>query len=119
MTRRNLNLYSLRPRVSASPRWRLSERPVLHRAKAVFPITQPAIVNGAVAVAEGVILDVGPFQSLRRQWPEAQICEQDETAMIPALVNSHAHLDLSALAGQVQAKGGMAEWIRGLSCGPS
>lgn len=113
MTRKNVNLYSPRPRVPQSPRQTRS-RPVLHRARLVVPVTQPAIENGAVAVAEGVILDVGPFQSLRRLWPEAQLCEQDETALIPALVNAHAHLDLSGLAGQVQANGGMAQWIRGL-----
>jgi cytosine/adenosine deaminase-related metal-dependent hydrolase len=113
MTKKNINLYSPRPRVFQSPRQTRS-RPVLHRARLVIPITQPPIEDGAVVVAEGRIMDVGPFPLIRRQWPEASARDHDETALLPALVNGHAHLDLSALAGQIQSKGGMAEWIRSL-----
>ena len=113
MTRKNINLYSPRPRGPVSTP-RRDSRPILHRARLVVPISQPAIEDGAVVVAEGTILDVGPFPLLRRQWPEAPARDHDDTALLPALVNGHAHLDLSALAGQVQPKGSMAEWIRSL-----
>jgi cytosine/adenosine deaminase-related metal-dependent hydrolase len=113
MTKRNINLYSPRPRVPQSPRPTRS-RPLLHRARLVIPITQPPIEDGAVVVADGRILDVGPFPLIRRQWPEASARDHDETALLPALVNGHAHLDLSALAGQIHSKRGMAEWIRSL-----
>jgi len=113
MTRKQINLYSPRPRDPVSPP-RRDSRPILHRARLVVPITQPAIEDGAVVVAEGTILDVGPFPLLRRQWPEAPALDHDETALLPALVNGHAHLDLSALAGQIQPMGSMAEWIRSL-----
>jgi cytosine/adenosine deaminase-related metal-dependent hydrolase len=111
MTRKNINLCSPRTPV---PLRRSDCRPVLHRARLVVPITQPAIEDGAVVVAEGTILDVGPFPLIRRQWSEALARDHDETALLPALVNGHAHLDLSALAGQVQPKGSMAEWIKSL-----
>ena len=113
MTRKKINLQSPRLPVSESPR-RPDSRPVLHRARLVVPISQPAIEDGAVVVAGGTILDVGPFQLLRRQWLGAPARDHHETALLPALVNTHAHLDLSGLAGQVQPKGSMAEWIRGL-----
>jgi len=113
MTRKKINLQSPRPRFSASP-GQTHSRPVLHRARLVVPITQPAIEDGAVVVADGVILEVGPFQQLRRQWLEAPARDHGETVLLPALVNGHAHLDLSGLAGQVQAKDNMAEWIRSL-----
>ena len=113
MTRKDINLYSPRTSAPKSSR-RRDSRPILHRARLVVPISQPAIEDGAVVVAEGTILDVGPFPLLRRQWPEAPARDHYETALLPALVNTHAHLDLSALAGQVQPKGSMAEWIRSL-----
>jgi cytosine/adenosine deaminase-related metal-dependent hydrolase len=113
MAKKQINLYSSRRRGPVSPR-RRDSRPILHRARLVVPISQPAIEDGAVVVAEGTILDVGPFPLLRRQWPEAPARDHDDTALLPALVNGHAHLDLSALAGQVQPKGSMAEWIRSL-----
>ena len=100
--------------VTPSPRRGACLRPVIHRAKVVVPVTSPAIEDGAVVVAEGVIVDVGPFRLLRRQWPTAQAWGHDECALLPALVNAHAHLDLSGLAGHVQAGGGMAAWIRRL-----
>jgi len=111
MTRKEINLYSPRSRRLSSPR-RTDSRPVLHRARLVVPISQPAIEDGAVVVADGVILDVGPFKLLRRQWLEASARDHDETTLLPALVNAHVHLDLSGLAGHVQAPGSMAEWIR-------
>jgi cytosine/adenosine deaminase-related metal-dependent hydrolase len=113
MSRKNINLHSPRHPVSESPR-RPDSRPVLHRARLVVPITQPVIEDGAVVVADGVILEVGPFQQLRRKWLEAPARDHGETVLLPALVNGHAHLDLSGLAGQVQAKESMAEWIRSL-----
>jgi cytosine/adenosine deaminase-related metal-dependent hydrolase len=113
MTSKDINLYSPRTRASGVPR-RPDSRPLLHRARLVVPISRPAIDDGAVVVAGGTILDVGPFPLIRRQWPEAQARDHYETALLPALVNGHAHLDLSALAGQVQPKGSMAEWIRSL-----
>jgi cytosine/adenosine deaminase-related metal-dependent hydrolase len=113
MAKKEINLYSPRTRVpESSPR--RDSRPVLHRARLVVPISQPAIEDGAVVVAGGEILDVGPFRLLRRQWLEAPARDHDETALLPALVNGHAHLDLSGLAGQVEPKGSMAEWIRSL-----
>ncbi|UCG14761.1 MAG: amidohydrolase family protein [Deltaproteobacteria bacterium] len=103
-----------RRRVPASPSRLKFLRPILHRASFVFPITRPPIEDGAVLVAEGVIEDVGPFRLLRRQWPSAQVCEHQDGALLPALVNAHTHLDLSGLAGKVPAQGGMAQWIRRL-----
>ena len=111
MTRKNISLYSPRLPVSGSSP-RRDTRPVMHRARLVVPITQPAIANGAVVVADGVILGVGPFKLIRRQWLEAPARDHGETVLLPALVNGHAHLDLSGLAGQVSPKGSMAEWIR-------
>jgi len=111
MTRKDINLYSPRLRVSESAR-RADSRPILHRARLVVPISQPIIEDGAVVVADDVILDVGPFKLLRRQWLEASAQDHDETALLPALVNAHVHLDLSGLSGQVQRQGSMAEWIR-------
>ena len=113
MSTRDINLYAPRGRVSGSPD-RAHSRPTLHRARLVVPITQPIVEDGAVVVADGVILDVGPFQQLRRQWLEAPARDHGETVLLPALVNGHAHLDLSGLAGQVQANDSMAEWIRSL-----
>jgi len=113
MTRKDINLYSPRSRVpESSPR--RDSRPVLHRARLVLPISQPAIEDGAVVVAGGEILDLGPFRLLRRQWLDAPARDHNETVLLPALVNTHAHLDLSGLAGQVQPKESMAEWIRSL-----
>ena len=113
MTRKDINLCSARAR-DPLPSPRCDSRPVLHRARLVVPVARPAIEDGAVVVAAGTILDVGPFPIIRRQWPEAAARDHDETALLPALVNCHAHLDLSALAGQVQPKESMAEWIKSL-----
>lgn len=71
----------------------------LYRARWVLPITSPAIMNGAIAVDGDRIVAVGSGAVLARQFPEATRRDLGESALIPGLVNSHSHLELTAMRG--------------------
>lgn len=76
----------------------------------VLPITEPAIADGAVVVdASDTILAVGRRAEVARQHPGA-VEERAEGIVLPALVNAHCHLELSALAGAVPGGGGLIAW---------
>ncbi len=72
-------LVEARPAGDGSWKWRLLE-------------------DGGVLTANGRILEVGPFASLRQGYGRARVMEHGDAALMPGLVNGHAHLELSALA---------------------
>src|SRR5687768_7496215 len=84
--------------------------PLLHHAAWVLPIAGPPIRDGWVAVERGKILDLG-----RGQAPGAG--EQDTASpcvILPALVNAHAHLELSWMRHEVAPAASMPEWVERL-----
>jgi len=93
---------------------RPSEPPRLTRlisARCVVPVCTPPIMDGALVVdGRGTLLAVGPRDALKQQWsalPE----ERATGALLPGLVNAHAHLELSALAGEVAGGEGLIPWV--------
>jgi 5-methylthioadenosine/S-adenosylhomocysteine deaminase len=71
----------------------------LYRARWVLPITAPAIPDGAIAVDGNGIVAVGSSASLAHEFSGATIHDLGEAAIIPGLINSHSHLELTAMRG--------------------
>ena len=67
--------------------------------------------NGAVAVRNGRVEAVGPFEALRRghAWP---VTDLGDATMCPGPINCHCHLELSHLRGKVAGGQGFAAWVR-------
>ena len=79
-------------------------------ARWVIPIDRPLIPEGAVALADdGTVLAVGPRAEVRAEFPDAPE-ERALGALVPGLVNAHAHLELSALADAVPGGQGLVAW---------
>ena len=66
-----------------------------YHARWVLPITQPPIENGTVVENDGIISYVGP----RSGAPPGQDYELGESILMPGLVNTHTHLELTAMRG--------------------
>ncbi|HET6149396.1 MAG TPA: amidohydrolase family protein [Polyangia bacterium] len=76
----------------------------------VLPITEAPIADGAVVVdANDTLLDVGPRADLVRRYRDA-VEDRADGVLLPALVNTHCHLELSALAGAVPGGDGLITW---------
>jgi cytosine/adenosine deaminase-related metal-dependent hydrolase len=71
------------------------QQPVIHRASWVVPVSDPAIADGAVVADNDRIVAVGRFHELSEIYPDAPINDHGRSALIPALVNAHIHLELS------------------------
>lgn len=72
-----------------------STDPVLYRAPFVVPVTSAPIGDGGVLVQYGRITAVDSFSRLRQQ--ASQVVEMENAILTPALINCHAHLELSYL----------------------
>ena len=66
-----------------------------YHARWVLPITQPPIENGTVVESDGLITYVGP----RSAAPPGEDNDLGEAILLPGLVNTHTHLELTAMRG--------------------
>ncbi|MCL6620747.1 MAG: amidohydrolase family protein [Syntrophobacterales bacterium] len=82
----------------------------LHRARHVVPVDRPVIANGAVAVARGIIREVGRFAELKHHW-RGPVLDHGEVAILPCLVNAHVHLEFSALKNRVPPQSDFPAWL--------
>lgn len=85
---------------------------MLLRARILLPVTAPPIENGGVLVRDGKIVASG-------RWPEVcalassdEIVDLGNVILLPGLVNAHAHLEYTGLAGQFSGANGFAQWVR-------
>lgn len=85
---------------------------IVHRAAWVLPIAGPPIRNGWVAVERGRIISVGgPSEAPPTYTERTEPDEPDEArAILPGLVNAHAHLELSWMRGRVPPAASMPAW---------
>jgi cytosine/adenosine deaminase-related metal-dependent hydrolase len=77
-----------------------------YHARWVLPITQPPIENGTVIETDGLITYVGP----RVNAPSGDDYELGEAILLPGLVNTHTHLELTAMRGFLEDLC-FADWI--------
>ncbi|QOJ15796.1 MAG: amidohydrolase family protein [Planctomycetia bacterium] len=82
------------------------------RAAWVFSIDAPALQDGAVCVHDGRIEWVRPWSAVSADERSAAV-DLGRAALLPGLVNPHAHLELSCYAGQLPP-GPLWTWLSGL-----
>ena len=70
-------------------------------ARWVLPITSPPISHGAAVVEADRISAIGPLSTLRQRFPKAIVKDLGEAALLPGLVNTHSHLELTAFRGRL------------------
>lgn len=73
--------------------------PTVYAAGWLVPISSPNIADGAIAVEGSQIVSAGSRATLARQFPDAELRDFGEAAIIPGLVNTHSHLELTAMRG--------------------
>lgn len=85
----------------------------LHRAPWIFPISGPALPDGAVATLGDRIKDAGPFPELEKKYPGSHIQDYTSCVLTPPLVNAHIHLELShiSIPQDDEPIKGFTDWI--------
>ncbi|MEK6675485.1 MAG: amidohydrolase family protein [Planctomycetota bacterium] len=77
------------------------------KARFVVPVDGPAIVNGAIDIADGTIGFVGPAD----QVGGSADVDYGDAVLCPAFVNAHTHLELGFLAGLIPLSFGFVDWL--------
>lgn len=77
-------------------------KPALYTARWVLPVAAPPIQDGAVLVDDrGSIAAVGPREAVDVA-PGVEIVDLPEAALLPGLVNTHAHPELAMFRGALE-----------------
>lgn len=86
---------------------------VLHTAAWLVPVATLPIKKGAVAVAAGKIVAVGPLAEVQARFPGVATHDHGEAALTPALINAHSHLELAHLRelSQQPHVGSFTAWV--------
>ncbi|MCS6816880.1 MAG: amidohydrolase family protein [Blastocatellia bacterium] len=80
----------------------MSSARTLYVADWVVPIARPPFRRGGIAVEGERIVAVGSEAELRARFPEAAVRDFGEAALLPGLVNVHAHLELTVFRGMLE-----------------
>src|SRR5215203_2205879 len=88
----------------------------IYSARWVVPVSAAPIENGAVAVEGERIAGVGPHAEIVERFPEFRVESFGEAIIIPGLVNTHTHLELTALRGYLEnEETDFFAWLRKLT----
>jgi cytosine/adenosine deaminase-related metal-dependent hydrolase len=79
-------------------------------ARWIFPIASDPIEHGLLEIADGRVESVEPLSG--RSCTDAM--NLGNSAILPALVNAHAHLEFSDLAEPIQPPAPFSQWIQNL-----
>jgi cytosine/adenosine deaminase-related metal-dependent hydrolase len=74
----------------------------IYSAGWVIPVSSPPIADGAVAVDEDSIVSVGTRATLVERFPQASKKAWPEAILLPGLINTHTHLELTAMRGYLE-----------------
>jgi cytosine/adenosine deaminase-related metal-dependent hydrolase len=78
----------------------------VYRARWVVPVTAPPVRDGAIAVRDGRFTYVGPASHA----PKGAMRDLGDALLLPGLVNTHTHLELTAMRGFLENLA-FPEWI--------
>ena len=88
----------------------------IYSARWVLPVSSAAIEHGAVAVDGSAIVGVGTADEIVSRFPEARREEFGQSVILPGLINTHTHLELTALRGYLEnEENDFFAWLRKLT----
>ncbi|WP_316817921.1 amidohydrolase family protein [Pedobacter nyackensis] len=77
----------------------------------IYPITGPVIKNGVLAIdSKGVIMDVYTEEEAKAK--QISDINYHKGLLVPGFVNTHCHLELSNLKGQIPKGTGLPEFVK-------
>lgn len=79
-------------------------------ASTIYPVSQPPIVNGVLAIDEGGYVR-GLYEPEQAAALNLPMKTHYDGALLPGFINSHCHLELSHLRGQIPQHTGLFEFV--------
>ncbi len=88
----------------------------LYSARWLLPLTSAPILNGALLVVADRIVAVGDREQLRIANPRVARRDFGDAVILPGLINTHSHLELTAMRGFLDSlEGNFPAWLKKLT----
>ena len=88
----------------------------IYSARWVLPVSASPIEDGAVAVDGARIAGFGHRAEIVERFPESRLEDLGEAVILPGLVNTHTHLELTAMRGYLEnEETNFFAWLRKLT----
>ena len=89
----------------------------IYSARWVLPLLPVSLIeHGAVAVNGALIVGVGVLPDLVARFPDARVEEFGQSVILPGLINTHTHLELTAMRGFLEnEESDFFAWLRKLT----
>ena len=88
----------------------------IYSARWVLPVSASPIEDGAVAVDGPSIAGVGSRAEIVERFPESRLEDLGEAVILPGLINTHTHLELTAMRGYLEnEETDFFAWLRKLT----
>lgn len=82
------------------------------RARAILPVAEPPIENGAIRLDGRRIAEIGPWKNFAARAGHGQLHDLGDVILLPGLINAHCHLDYTDMAGRVPPQKSFVNWIK-------
>ena len=87
-----------------------------YSARWVLPVSAPPIEHGAVVVEGQRIAAIGSETEIVERFPESKLESFSEAIILPGFINTHTHLELTALRGYLEnEETNFFAWLRKLT----
>jgi len=88
----------------------------IYSARWVLPVSASPIEDGAVAVDGARIAGIGHRAEIVERFPESRLEDLGEAVIMPGLINTHTHLELTAMRGYLEnEETDFFAWLRKLT----
>ncbi|HET9477738.1 MAG TPA: amidohydrolase family protein, partial [Pyrinomonadaceae bacterium] len=88
----------------------------IYSARWILPALSAPIDYGAVAVDGPLIVGVGDAAEIASRFPAARVEDFGQSVILPGLINTHTHLELTALRGYLEnEESDFFAWLRKLT----
>lgn len=84
---------------------------IIIRAKYLITNPKNCIQNGAVAVQGTKIYRIGTCDDIRTDTETLKVIDLGNTALLPGLINTHTHLDLTNLQNRIKPTNNFTHWV--------
>jgi cytosine/adenosine deaminase-related metal-dependent hydrolase len=88
----------------------------IYAARWVLPISAAPLENGAIVIEGSEIVAVDSKENVAANYPAVHLEDFGDAAIIPGLVNTHTHLELTAMRGYLEKEeANFFAWLRKLT----
>ncbi|NIP30583.1 MAG: amidohydrolase family protein [Candidatus Dadabacteria bacterium] len=84
---------------------------IIITADILLPISSKPLYKSAIAISDGVIINIGNPEDIINKYPDSEIIRKDNCIILPGFINAHTHLELGWIKNKLGGFNNFIEWL--------